>query len=80
MAGETIWFAHEKSKVSEVQGAINPSSEPKAPFFNLVDDSDLTQEELIGTIAKYFEIEYGAMNTVASAWAKVSCRHMNVHH
>lgn len=52
----------------------------RRPFFNLVDDSDLTQEELIGTIAKYFEIEYGAMNTVASAWAKVSCRHMNVHH
>jgi hypothetical protein len=31
----------------------------------------LTQDKLVGTIAEHFGIDYGAMNTVVSAWAKV---------
>ena len=37
-----------------------------------VDDSELTQDKLVGTISEHFGIDYGAMNTVVSAWAKVN--------
>jgi len=72
LAGEEIWFAHEKSKVSEVSGCIDPSRHVTAPLFNLVDDTELTQDKLVGTIAQYFEIDFGAMTTLVSAWAKLN--------
>jgi len=72
VAGEEIWFAHDKSKTGEVNGVVDPSHLVKAPLFNLVDDSELTQEKLVGTIAEHFEINYGAMTTLVSAWAKLN--------
>ena len=36
IAGEEIWFAHDKAKVREVEGTVDPSVVIKAPFFNLV--------------------------------------------
>jgi len=72
VAGEDIWFAHEKSIVSGINGTVDPTRKLIAPLFNLVDDSDLTQELLVGTISKFFDIEYGALSTIMSTWAKLN--------
>ncbi|GAK63076.1 NAD-P-binding protein [Moesziomyces antarcticus] len=44
---------------------------PRAPVFNLVDDTDLTQGKLLRMIGEAFGIQTGFTNAVINAWARV---------
>ncbi len=44
---------------------------PRAPVFNLVDDTDLTQGKLLRMIGEAFNIQTGFTNAVINAWARV---------
>ncbi|KZT42003.1 hypothetical protein SISSUDRAFT_980784 [Sistotremastrum suecicum HHB10207 ss-3] len=71
IAGEQIWFANDKSKLKGIDGVIDPSLTPIAPFFNLVDDSELTQQSLGTAIGEVFGIKTGFHGFVQATMAKV---------
>jgi len=72
IAGEEIWFANDKAKIKDIPHIPDPSKKLVAPLFNLVDDSNLTQEGLGRTIGEYFNIEFKTVSTneVPSSQAK----------
>lgn len=68
-AGEELHFFNDKSRCSEVT-CMPPATEvPVAPLFNLVDDSDSTQQTIGQLIAGMFDVKFGFhgffMNTLA---------------
>ncbi|KAH7910175.1 hypothetical protein BJ138DRAFT_1153513 [Hygrophoropsis aurantiaca] len=84
IAGEKIPFHNEKSKVAEVEGTCPPTSQPIAPIFNLVDDSETTLvkggsmiTELFGTTFEFYDF---ITNTVAKFKLDDVVEEINEHH
>ena len=57
----------------KLDSACCPRSEtPRAPIFNLVDDTDLDQGKLAKMISEAWQIETGFTNAVVNAYARVN--------
>jgi len=72
VAGEEIYFANDKEKVKSVKYAPQSSEALTAPLFNVVDDSDTTQNDIGAAVAKIFGIKLGSRGFVEVALAKMS--------
>ncbi|SNX82556.1 uncharacterized protein MEPE_01262 [Melanopsichium pennsylvanicum] len=89
-AGEDLAPVRIKDKAQDslrekVGSEICPRSEtPRAPIFNLVDDTDLNQGKLIKMISDSFNIETGFVNALVNAYARVDlesvCDDINENH
>ncbi|CAE6432678.1 unnamed protein product [Rhizoctonia solani] len=75
-AGEELHFFNDKSKVSEIPFVPPATSAPVAPLFNLVDDSDSTQQTIGQLIAGMFDIKFGFHGFFMNTLAKVDLEAM----
>ncbi|CAE6478601.1 hypothetical protein ACGC1H_003020 [Rhizoctonia solani] len=75
-AGEELHFFNDKSKISEISFAPPATSVPVAPLFNLVDDSDSTQQTIGQLIASMFDIKFGFHGFFMNTLAKVDLEAM----
>ncbi|KAH7921728.1 hypothetical protein BV22DRAFT_1107017 [Leucogyrophana mollusca] len=84
VAGEKILFHNEKSKVAEVEGTCPPNSQPIAPVFNLVDDSETTLVKGGSMITEYFGTTFEFYDFVTNTVAKFKLddvvEEINEHH
>lgn len=78
LAGEDLPPVRIKDKIQDslrekVGSDCCPRSEtPRAPVFNLVDDTDLNQGKLLQMIGEAFKIETGFTNAVINAYARIN--------
>ena len=78
LAGENLPPVRIKDKIQDtfrenVGSDCCPRTEtPRAPVFNLVDDTDLNQGKLLKMIAETFGIETGFVNALINAWARLN--------
>ncbi|KAJ1307224.1 hypothetical protein OPQ81_001338 [Rhizoctonia solani] len=75
-AGEELHFFNDKAKCSEVSFVPPTTSVPVAPLFNLVDDSDSTQQTIGQLIANMFDIKFGFHGFFMNTLAKVDLDNM----
>lgn len=77
LAGENLPPVRIKDKIQDkLREKVGPgccprSETPRAPVFNLVDDTNLNQGKLLGMIGESFKIETGFVNSFVNAWARV---------
>lgn len=77
LAGESLAPVRMKDKLqATLRDKVGPeccprSETPRAPVFNLVDDTDLNQGKLLRMIGEAFQIETGFVNALVNAWARV---------
>ncbi|CAE6401513.1 unnamed protein product [Rhizoctonia solani] len=75
-AGEEIHFFNDRAKCSQVPFVPPPASVPVAPLFNLVDDSDSTQQTIGQLIASMFDVKFGFHGFIMNTLAKVDLEAM----
>ncbi|KAG9014997.1 hypothetical protein FRB94_007069 [Tulasnella sp. JGI-2019a] len=78
LAGESIGFrALENASLLEgLEGHLPKGSDPVVPLFNLVDDSDSTQESLGKAIAELFGIKFGFYGFIVNTKIKMDFDNM----
>ncbi|KIJ60624.1 hypothetical protein HYDPIDRAFT_116923 [Hydnomerulius pinastri MD-312] len=84
LAGERIPFHNDKSKVKEVEGTCLPDTEPVAPIFNVVDDSETTLAKGGSMITEYFGTTFEFYSSFETTVAKLKLEDLveeiNEHH
>ncbi|KAJ7582574.1 hypothetical protein C8J56DRAFT_222989 [Mycena floridula] len=83
LAGETIIFHNEKTKVKEVEGMAPHDKHLVAPLFNLVDDSNSTLLSAGQTMTSFFGTSWEFFNLVESTMLKLmddAVEDINEHH
>lgn len=77
-AGENLPPVRIKDKLQDVlrekvgAGCCPRALTPRAPVFNLVDDTDLTQGKLLTMAGETFGIETGFTNALVNTWARLN--------
>ncbi|KAI6043050.1 hypothetical protein EDC04DRAFT_2891319 [Pisolithus marmoratus] len=84
IAGEKIPFHNDRSRVKEVVGTCSPDTQPVAPMFNLVDDSETTLAKGGSMITQFFGTTFEFYSSLETAIAKLRLEDLeeeiNEHH
>lgn len=78
IAGETLRFyaPEKKDLLKDLEGHLPKGSDPVAPFFNIVDDSDSTQGSMGQAVADLFGINFGFHGFIVNTKVKVDFDNM----